>query len=90
MAAPNASPLTLKDLPNDLLRLCARGPSSDPLTVRPDVLRFGMCNHRFHAIVNEGFTLQQLELSFKRPSAADGSSYSATASAADWTRTVAL
>jgi hypothetical protein len=60
------SSLVLEDLPDDLLRLCARGPSSDPLGIK-DVMSFDACNKRLHALVQGGGVLRELTVVVETP-----------------------
>jgi hypothetical protein len=59
--------LTLECLPDDLLRVCARGGfTSSPLSIR-EVLSFGSCNKRLYALVQGGGMLQELRVDFMSP-----------------------
>jgi hypothetical protein len=59
-----SSPLTLEDLPDDLLQHALRGPSSH-LTLK-DIASFGLCSRRLWALVVEG-GLRKLKVTVEDP-----------------------
>jgi hypothetical protein len=67
-AAPPSGPLTLEDLPDDLLRLCVLGGAScsSALLLR-DILSLGMCSRRLRTLVQGGGVVRHLRVLVRKP-----------------------